>query len=139
MPLGTPFYVLIQSKAYEKSFVHFAHDTVIQTANLFSQPLLVNGSHLFKQNNRIFDQCILLAVYLNVGRKLGLVDLACYGRAYDSRAVAVANIVLDNQHWPDASLLRADHRAKIRVKYIASLYQHFVSLSVFAAIAVRDF
>ena len=55
-----------------------------------------------------------------VGRQPGFARLTGDRRRNDRRRMAIAHIILDNQHRAGASLLTAHHRTQIGIKNIAS-------------------
>ena len=56
-----------------------------------------------------------------MSRQLRLIHTGSNRRTYDSRAVTVSYVILNDQHRTDAALLAAHHRREIGIVNIAAL------------------
>ena len=91
-------------------------------AHPLPQTLFVQRPHLFQQDDGIpAEAAALIHRKVNMCRQPGLARLRGDRRCNDRRAVAVAGIVLDDQHRPHAPLLAAHHRGEIGIVNIAAL------------------
>ena len=123
-----------QPEAYAYGAVYLLHRAVVKLAHALLQALLVDGTYLLEQYDRVFDKPAarvtdaLARGHLNVGGKLSLSGAAGYCRRDDSRAVFVAHIVLNDEHGSHAALLGPDHWAEIGVIYVSSVDSVFVIL-----------
>ncbi len=61
------FRSLIDSEADGYGIVHPVHQLVIKRSHSFLQPLLINGSYLFKQYHRVLGQPVALSAKFDVG------------------------------------------------------------------------
>ena len=96
------------------------HHLIIQMSNLVCQPLLINRPNLLQQNNRVTVESICFGINLNVGGELCFLNLGCDGSHDNSRAEAVADIVLENEHRTHSTLLGTDDRREISEENITS-------------------
>ena len=96
-----------------------------ECAHLFLEPLFVERAHLLEQDYRILGEPAAVRVDSYMSGKIGLVLLAGYRCGYDSRAEAVADVVLNYQHRSYPALLGADDGTQIGVVYISPFYCHF--------------
>ena len=94
-------------------------------AYLIFQPLFIDGAQLFQQHYGIFIHIVAAGIQFNMRRQLRLVHLCGDCSSDHGGTVFVPHIVLDDQHRPDAALLRADDRSQICVIDISS--SHFYS------------
>ena len=111
-------------EAYRQRTVDLVHSALVKLAHSLLEPLFVKRSYLLEQYYRILCKTATVGVYRNVGRKPRFVLLACYGGGNDSRAVAVAHIVLDNKYGAHTALFASDNGAQICVIYLSSFYKH---------------
>ena len=84
-------------------------------SHAFFEPLLVNRADLLKQNHTVFRQPAALCTEGDMRGELCLIAPAGDCGCDDRRAVAVSDVILNNQHRTDAALLRADNGAEIGV------------------------
>ena len=115
-----------QAEADGQGLVYFFHRIIIHRTHLLAQSALVEGAYLLQQHHAVLAQSAAAGLDRYVGGELGLALPAGYRRGDNGGGVAVAYVVLHNQHRPYPALLAADHRAEIGVIYISSFDVHFV-------------
>lgn len=93
--------------------VHGAHRARVQTAHALAQTGFVDGADLLEQDDAVAVEPHAAPLQGNVGGQLRLAGLAGDGRRDDRGAMAVAGVVLDDQHRAHPALLAADHRAQV--------------------------
>ena len=93
----------------------------VPPAHPLPQAAFVQGADLLQQDHGILGQTAALGRHLDVGGQLGLAHLGGDGRRDDGGAVAVAGVVLHDQHRAHAPLLAAYHRAQVGIINFAAL------------------
>lgn len=77
---------------------------------------------------------------VDVGGQTGFGHPACNSSGNDSGTIAVADIILYDEHRPDAPLLAANNGTEVRIINIASFYVHdFFHLLAFSVVPYRAF
>ena len=64
-----------------------------------------------------------------MSRQLRLIHTGSNCRTYDSRAVTVSYVILNDQHRTDTALLTSHNGPQVGIIYIATLDYHLCSLS----------
>ena len=105
-------------------FIYLTHHIGIQVRHLFLQPSLINGPNLFQQYDRVFFELKALRRHLHMRRQLSFRNLRSNRRNDHGRTVAIADIILHNQHWSVSTLLGADNRAQVCIENIPSPNRH---------------
>ena len=118
-----------EAEADGQSLVDGAHGALVELAHALAQAGFVDGADLLKQNDAVAVEAGRAAGELDVRRQLGLAHLARDRRGDDGGAVAVAGVVLDDQHRAHPALFASDHRAEVG-KIDSSASNHVVSHSV---------
>ena len=99
------FRLYFQSEAYGKSRIHFVHGIKVKFAHFVFKAALVDSSYLFEEHDAVLGKTAFVRLYFNMSRQVVLVALAGYRSSYNSRAVLVSHIVLDNKYRSDTALL----------------------------------
>ena len=110
-----------QAEAHRNGVVHPLHHRAVHPAHPLPQAAFVQGADLLQQDHGILGQTAALGRHLDVGGQLGLAHLGGDGRRDDGGAVAVAGVVLHDQHRAHAPLLAAHHRAQVGIINFAAL------------------
>ena len=93
-------------------------------AGALAQAVLIQGADLLQQDHAVLGQAGVRRPDVDVGGQAGLIQPGCNGRRDHGGAVAVADLVLDDQDGADAPLLRADHGRQVGVENFSSVYLH---------------
>ena len=93
-------------------------------AGALAQAVLIQGADLLQQDHAVLGQAGIRRPDVDVGGQAGLIQPGCNGRRDHGGAVAVADLVLDDQDGADAPLLRADHGRQVGVENFSSVYLH---------------
>ena len=104
-----------QSEAHGNGGVYPLHHRSVHLTHPLPQPPLIQRTDLLLQDHRILGQAAALGRHLDMGGQLGLPRLGGDGRCDDGGAVAVAGVVLHDEHRTHATLLTAHHRAEIGI------------------------
>ena len=96
------------------------------------QAVFVQRADLLQQHDAVLGEAGVRCPDIDMRGQAGFVQPGCNGRRDDGGAVAVADLVLHDEHRPDAALLGADHRRQISIKNFSSVYLHGNSLPVAA-------
>ena len=112
----------MQAEAHRDGVVHPLHLRLVQPAHVLSQPPFVQGADLFQQHHRLLGQAAGVCRELNVGGQFGLAGLRGDGGGDDRGAVAVAGVVLHDEHRPHAPLLAAHHGAQVGIEDVSAFY-----------------
>ena len=86
--------------------IDLTHRAVIDLTHLFAQAGLIDGAYLFQKHDGIFGQPALFAVEGDVGGQPGFIPLAGDSRRDDGGAVAVAHVILYDEHRSHTALFR---------------------------------
>ena len=105
-----------QSEGHRDSRIHLLHDVVLYPSHFLPQAFFIQGADLLQQDDGVLGQAAALAgqTQMWVG-SLALPVLGGNSRRDDGGAVAVAGVVLHDQHRPHAALLAAHHRAEVGI------------------------
>ena len=104
-----------QTEADFKRVIDLLQHLARDFAGIFLEPPLVDCADLFEQNDAVLRQSAALCAEGDMRRELCLIAPAGNRSSNDGRAVAVPDVILDDQHRTDAALLRADDGAEIGV------------------------
>ena len=109
-----------KAKADSDGGIHLLHHRAVHAAHSLPQAALIQRADLLQQDHGILGQAAALRRQGDMSRQLGLPQLGGDGRRDDRGAVAVAGVVLHDQHRTHAPLLAAHHGAEIGVVYVAA-------------------
>lgn len=98
-----------QTKTDLKRIAHFAHGFFIQMGDFVGEPLFVDRPNLLQKNDRIAIKAMRCRVDLHMRGQLCLLNLGGDGCHDHGRTEPVADIILNDQHWSDATLLGTDY------------------------------
>lgn len=91
-------------------FVYLAHRFVVEVRNFVGKSLFIDRTNLLKQKHGIPVESMGGRVDLDMRRQLRFLNLRRDGRYDDSRAEAIADIILNNEHGTYTALLRTYDR-----------------------------
>jgi hypothetical protein len=114
------FRLYFQSEAYGKSRIHFVHGIKVKLAHFVFKAAFVDSSYLFEQHDAVLGKTAFVCLHFYVSRQVVLVALTGYRSSYNSRAVSVSHIVLDNKYRSDTALFRTYHRAEVGIIYFSA-------------------
>ena len=114
---------LMQTEADGNGVVHLRHDRLVQMSHLLPQTAFIQCTDLFQQDDRVLGKPDTVGINIDVRGQAGLAHPGGNGGGNNRRAVAVADVVLDDQHRAQTSLLGTDNRAEISVEYIAPAHR----------------
>ena len=114
--------IWMQSKAHSDGSVYPVHHGAVYPAHVFPQAFFVQGPNLFQQDHGVLRQTELPGRQFNVRGQLCLPGLGGDGCRDDSRAVAVAGVILHDEYRTNAPLFTAHHWAQVSIKDISTLY-----------------
>ena len=121
-----------QAQAHVQRLIHPLLVGGGDLAGALPQAVFVQRADLFQQHHAVLGKAGVRRPDVDVGGQTRFVQPGCNGRCNDGGAVSVADLVLNDQHGPDAALLGADHRRQISIKNFSSVYLHGNSLPVAA-------
>lgn len=98
-----------QAQADLQGIIHLFHRFLVQVGDFVRQPLLVNGSDLLQQYDRVPVKAMRSRIDFDMRRQLGFLNLGRNRRYDDRRTETVADIVLDDQHRSYSALFRTDN------------------------------
>jgi hypothetical protein len=88
---------------------------------MFPESTLINGPNLLQQNNRILTQAYAAPGNIDMGWQSGFACLAGNGSCNYRWRMTISCIILNNEHGSCTSLLTANNRGQVGIKYIAPL------------------
>ena len=123
---------LRQAESYGDGVVYHGHLLVVEPAHVFPEAAFVDGADLLQEDHGVLAQAYAASGDVDVGGEPGFSGLAGDGGGDDRGGVAVAGVVLDDEHRPGAALLAAHHRGQVGVENVPPFHcvVHMVSHSV---------
>ena len=91
------------------------------------QAVFVQRADLLQQHDAVLGEAGVRCPDIDMSGQAGFVQPGCNGRRDDGGAVAVADLVLHDEHRPDAALLGPHHRRKVCVENFSSVYFHGIN------------
>jgi len=104
-----------KADARSKRRIDLLHRFFIQRTHALAQPGFVYGAELLQQDNGIMAKPDAAVTDMDMGGQIPFPCAAGDGRSDKRRAVAVADVVLQNQDRADAALLRADGGVQVGI------------------------
>ena len=115
----------IKSQRNFHRFADFFHQLRRKRAYALPQAALIECADLLRQNHAILRKPIALRRHIHVRGQTCFAKLAGYGQ-YDHRGtIAVSHIVLYNEYWAYAPLLRTDDRVEAGAVQLPSCNHSF--------------
>ncbi len=117
-----------------QSSIHFPHLIFSDAAHILVQPGFVQRPKLLQQDSGVPEQATGRALEPHMGGLVFSFDVSRDSGGNDRGTMYVSCVILDHKYRPDAALLRANDRHKIRAVDVAApdgpffLYAHFFSL-----------
>ena len=93
-----------QAHGNAQSFIHAAHIVRRDASGPFPQAAFVQCADLFRQHDAVLGKTAAVGPYADMGGQPVFILTAGDGRRNHGRAVAVADLILNNKYRPDASL-----------------------------------
>ena len=115
-----------QAEADFEGVINLLHHFAGDLAHTLLEALLVDGTDLFEEHDAVAGEAAGCCFDEDMGRELGFVALAGNRGGNHGGAVAVADVILEDQYRADAALLGAHDGAEVCVVYFAAFYgSHF--------------
>ena len=111
-----------QCDTHRQSLIDRCHKAIRQTADVFFQPQLVDGSDLLCKGGRIvFEQFRYSYLYMS-GKPFPAHSTACDGDNHYHRTVLISNVIRYDQNRTCACLFLTDDWIEFRIVEVAASY-----------------
>lgn len=128
----------LQPEADGNCVVDSAHDLAVEVTDLVAEAALVDCSYLLEKDHGVLRKAEFVGSHVDMGRQSRLAEAARDRGGDDSRAVSVADVVLNYKYRSLPALFASDDGAQICKINISSFNIHVVSPIYFLFFIIID-